>query len=652
MRIINIILTTLLIMLLGQPIGVKAQSVEIEITEPFSTQYLSDYDHSVRLTPLNGTRIENLRLQWNLTLNVGAADYTISCTAQDFTPIPLFATKTLRVIDFINQSKTTHNLPTALIQRILIDGILPEGSYVFCVVAFRDTQQVSNAPCAYSQVTYSKPPVLNETICEQGSIAALPYLFNWRNEGGNLRQLRLEYVFYIAKQDANTDIQETMKRAIENQTAFVKTGLKRESYTLKTTDFPLVAGETYVWMVQLRLSDSDYQPLFVENEGKSEVCSFVFAPPKPTATKIMGELNSEGNRYDPDYLFVEYYANVSELRKDSLRRKYRVDSFDVFKNINLQWEGWHISQDAEALLDTLKRNEQLQFIKYAGFNYWGSLSGASSASNESIQESPNVLLPQKEFCIEDTVKIGFLDGFNKKNGKFIYHDIIKKAPNLATAKHGDDVYQNFENKINKMKLTNKVLPHHFNVCADKHNLDYRSVLRGIDTCIAYKITIINMSLVFIDVTLDTSTIDTFKIKFLNKAIEYKDNIIFICAAGNEKINLDDSPMIYPACWSTKHKNLISVAAVSGDTIADSSNYGKNRVTIADSSNYGKNRVTIAGPSLCCGIYTSYSTPVITAVVAALVLMHQSNATNIKEALAKAAKQLHSKEQTQMGHIPK
>ncbi|MEN9613162.1 MAG: hypothetical protein RLZZ628_3976 [Bacteroidota bacterium] len=645
------ILFTVLFSLIGEQ-QVRAQPVKIEITNPFSTKYLSDYDHSVQLQLEPGKfniPIPNLQLEWNISMAIGNDSFKIKCDANNFTPFTLFTTKTLRVIDFINASRPTHNLPEDLVRQIMVGGILPEGSYTFCVTAYQKNQRVSDLACSFIEVLAFKPPVLNETLCEQKSIPILPHLFTWSNESSNMRRSRFEYVFYMAKQEGNLDIQETMKHAVENQTAFIKTGLNRESYLLKTTDFPLVAGETYVWMVQMRVLNFDYQSLFIEQEGKSEVCSFVFAPPKPNETKILGRLDSEGDRYDPDYLFVEYYADVQELQKDSLRRKYGVDSFEVFRNINPTWEGWHITQDAEKLLEILRLNERGK-LKYAGLNYWGGLNDGSSASHKPMDPVVQPFPPLLEVPTEKELRVGILDGFApdiQSNGlKTYYYSVIQETPNKDASEHAQNVYTNFTTSIKKLPAKNIVV-HQFQVCkaTGEGQLDYRHVLKGINSCAALKVEIINLSLGFKHNNDTDIDIDTFKEQFVKKAMQYKDSIVFVCAAGNDTLDLDSPNTIktYPACWSKDYVNVISVAALKHEKRYKTSNYGKKNITIAAEA-------VSAAIGTNDEFATSFATPVVTAIIAQEMLLYQKTARNIKKALKEKTEPSTRGEETVLGHL--
>ena len=83
----------------------------------------------------------------------------------------------------------------------------------------------------------------------------------------------------------------------------------------------------------------------------------------------------------------------------------------------------------------------------------------------------------------------------------------------------------------------------------------------------------------------------------NTALEYAISntaMIFVCAAGNNAANIDDTPF-YPASYDCE--NIISVAAMDGNNLAFFSNYGKD-IDIAVNGASAK--------SSTCLLYTSYA----------------------------------------------
>ena len=104
-----------------------------------------------------------------------------------------------------------------------------------------------------------------------------------------------------------------------------------------------------------------------------------------------------------------------------------------------------------------------------------------------------------------------------------------------------------------------------------------------------------------------------------KKIINNSNMLFVVAAGNGGINLDETP-IYPASY--KFDNLISVADIGFDgNLSEKSNYGKKTVDIAAPGTYIYS--TTVNDSYNYSSGTSMATAMVTGV-AALMLLHDED----------------------------
>lgn len=620
------------------------EKVIIDLNIPHSNMYINDYDNSVEFQNITLNETLNVYLQWSIE---GDNGYRVNCDFNQFSPIQLLpnARKSLRIIDFANQTSAniTNTFPTEVQNNILKkDGILPEGTYRFCIQAFDNRQRALSkaGQCEEIVITYPKPPTLDEVLCiDEARITHLPYLFKWRIQEGNFKNLKITYNFYLVKRDSALNINETMLQAIDNQTVFKKSKLTIESYAYSVKDMPLVTGQ-YVWMVQMMAITRNNKRIFIENEGKSEVCSFMYEKPTQPLkkdsvekrSKNITKIDSLGNRFDPCYLFVKYRPHISPVQRAEIRKRYTDEAPDLFKYINPLWEGWKLLNcNSDTMLALIEKQEQ-DNIQDVGLNYIGTLQGHGYANANKINFGTNIALKSNS-----ALKIGFIDGFDGVRPRedsledsrqpppnIQYINLIKNAYSITpeASEHGNNVYFMFKKFIKNNGLLKAMLITKIGICTDMNNIDYKTVFDAIDTCLEKKIKVVNLSLVFertLGTNFDTLGHDFFK-KLCNE--EVKNRLILVCAAGNYNIDLDKSKnrKYIPACFAADqdNMNLISVAAMDSDGKLKNSNYGYKSVTIAV---FPKGNHEIA---------TSYATPIITAAIAYYLTNHEINMVEIRK----------------------
>jgi hypothetical protein len=181
---------------------------------------------------------------------------------------------------FFNRTNTETNAPTALQNSIIKDGILPEGNYTFCVQVLDFTTDAPLSPavpsgCVNFQIGYLTPPIITAPQCGE-PVKNLPFAFQWTRPTGNLSGGNLQYDLFIVKVLAGQNPNEVIRGAITSNIGnpVVKRNLTVPTYVYLPIDPPLEFGATYAWAVKARDVNNK---LFFENNGLTEVCTFVYS---------------------------------------------------------------------------------------------------------------------------------------------------------------------------------------------------------------------------------------------------------------------------------------------------------------------------------------------------------------------------------------
>jgi Subtilase family len=319
-------------------------------------------------------------------------------------------------------------------------------------------------------------------------------------------------------------------------------------------------------------------------------------------------------QHDSCYIFVEYHPvnPPSETARTLLRKKYAIVQYEVYNNINPNWEGWILPNcNATALIQLLSKDEKT-ILKRVGLNYIGSLDapqpvnrfvaakthGQFSNFTTFLAQAYQNLFRKKN---NEKIHIAFLDGFKDTidHGCVKFHSVVEGEVTEKTNEHAYFVYSNFKTYLNEKQM----VIHKIKVSINGSDITYRNILKAINLhCVPNQVTIVNMSLVFKEATNQSEYSN-----FLSDCLKnLESTIVFVCAVGNDNIDLDkDFDIKYcPAHLAATPdcKNVIAVGAVDGFKHFVCSNRGKKSVTIAAKARFGSD----------C---SSYATPIVTGLIA-------------------------------------
>ena len=230
----------------------------------------------------------NARLELKLTARLEGDNGLFAQIREDFQPaspiiLEAFESRSLTPLSpefgLFDFEAIETNVPTRVQQGALSSGILPEGNYTFCVQALdyltsAPLSPPSPAGCLFIPISYLQPPVMLNPSCGVSVFNRQPS-FLWSPPVGNPGRNGFRYDFYLLKLLPGQEPNDAMNRAVEYRAGnpLIIQDLVNPHYVYRMADPPLEAGATYV--MQVIAKDPEGVRLF-ENEGRSEVCTFLF----------------------------------------------------------------------------------------------------------------------------------------------------------------------------------------------------------------------------------------------------------------------------------------------------------------------------------------------------------------------------------------
>lgn len=277
----------------------KAQNsvnVTLLVTPPYSP-YLSDYTEFGQQNVLQLQNTTAASLQVKLVGSITGLDNGLFLnTEPDYQPaLPIilapFQTYSVNSAspskDFLDANNTETNVSQQQQNAILASGVLPEGTYQLCVraVDYNTNEPLSpeGTGCATFTIAYPVPPIPINPIC--GNTVENPFpSFSWTpvySQGSFFL-----YDLYLLRLVESQIPDDAMWLAIAGNVGnpIVIRNLVSGIYQYKPSDIPLQQGATYAWCVVAR---DAAQNIIVANQGRSEVCTFVYQTPTPPTTPVV-----------------------------------------------------------------------------------------------------------------------------------------------------------------------------------------------------------------------------------------------------------------------------------------------------------------------------------------------------------------------------
>jgi hypothetical protein len=169
-------------------------------------------------------------------------------------------------------------------------GVLPEGNYSICLQALDYYTNFELSPafpggCTYLPILYAQPPILSSPLCND-SLAILNNIvsFSWLPVTAPSTQPML-YDLYVVKMMMGINPNDAIMGAINYGAGnpIIKTNLVTTSITTLPSDLPIEAGSWYAWCV---VAHDPANEVHIENNGRSEVCTFYSAEPQITGNTL------------------------------------------------------------------------------------------------------------------------------------------------------------------------------------------------------------------------------------------------------------------------------------------------------------------------------------------------------------------------------
>lgn len=183
---------------------------------------------------------------------------------------------------FLDPRQIETNVPEEMRIQIQRLGLMPEGEYTFCVQALNHHTGAplsAEAPvgCTPIFISYPEPPLLVFPSCEEVLQQPMP-TFQWMTPAGLPMGIQVKYDFYLLKLLPGQEPNDAMQLAVQYGAGnpFIVKNLSIPMYNYQVQDIPLIKNASYAWQVIAR---DPQGKVFFQNEGKSEVCSFLFNPP-------------------------------------------------------------------------------------------------------------------------------------------------------------------------------------------------------------------------------------------------------------------------------------------------------------------------------------------------------------------------------------
>jgi len=271
-------------------------SLTLTVPPPYSA-YISDYYDLLGDGIITATNLTNETRSIKIKGSIERDGILLGATSTNFqpaSPIVLnpFETRVLLANQenqqFLDQQNMQFFLERSQIVAIAQTGILPEGNYSICLQALdyiTGTELSPPAPsgCTQLPILYVQPPILASPLCADtltitNNIAS----FSWLPVTAPTIQPML-YDLYVVKLLASMNPNDAIAAAINYGAGnpIIKTNLVATSTTTLPSDLPIETGSWYAWCV---VAHDPGQSVYVENNGRSEVCTFFAGAPQTGAT--------------------------------------------------------------------------------------------------------------------------------------------------------------------------------------------------------------------------------------------------------------------------------------------------------------------------------------------------------------------------------
>lgn len=267
-------------------------SIVVNVSPPYSP-YLNDYlefrDRTV-ITVTNRTPTTQKIYLKGLFTN----DNNFSAgTVDDYLPTSFFtlgpnATSQIPANNdlyaFFNENNLFLEYGDYDVQDILVDGVIPEGSYRLCVDVFDfDTHEQLNTPgtgCKTFYIAHLNAPMLIAPSCMEGKTIVKnniqDILFSWTRVSSAGQNIQIRYDLFILKLIDDENSQDAMESAIaqNSRDLILVENLIQPQLNYNFIHPELKLGK-YAWAVRARSLNGEYP---IVNNGLSTVCEFEMIP--------------------------------------------------------------------------------------------------------------------------------------------------------------------------------------------------------------------------------------------------------------------------------------------------------------------------------------------------------------------------------------
>ncbi len=271
-------------------------SLTLTVPPPYSA-YISDYydllgDGIITATNLTG-EIRSFKLKGSIERD-GTLIGATNANFQPATPIVLNPYETRVLLanqenqQFLDQQNMQFFIDRSEIAAIAQTGILPEGNYSICLQALDYLTGIELSPpapsgCTQLPILYVQPPILASPLCaDTVTVNNNIVSFSWLPVTAPTIQPLL-YDLYVVKLLAGMNPNDAMVAAINFGAGnpIIKTNLVATSTTTLPSDLPIETGSWYAWCV---VAHDPGGAVFIENNGRSEVCTFHAGAPQISTT--------------------------------------------------------------------------------------------------------------------------------------------------------------------------------------------------------------------------------------------------------------------------------------------------------------------------------------------------------------------------------
>jgi hypothetical protein len=227
--------------------------------------------------------------------------------------------------DYLDAANLNVSGNQSVVQTIQQTGILPEGNYEICLRAIDFFTQLPLSPeapsgCAFFSILYAQPPFLISPICADSvTVTNNIATFAWTPVSAPTLMPML-YDFYAVKLMAGQNPNDAINAAINYNAGnpIKKLNLVTTTTVTLPSDLPLEGGSWYAWCV---VAHDPGQTVWVENNGRSEVCTFYV---KPTFIPIT--LTDTGTNGTSPSLNVTYEMPPMAIVSGNLKYRFKGDN--------------------------------------------------------------------------------------------------------------------------------------------------------------------------------------------------------------------------------------------------------------------------------------------------------------------------------------